>query len=265
MSAIPFYKYQAAGNDFVIFDNRDGQLSFSAQEIARICHRQFGIGADGIMLLETAASTDFKMVYFNADGAPSSMCGNGGRALVAFAHHLGLFENSCSFMAVDGLHQAKLLAPNYIALEMQDYKDLLLADTHCFLDTGSPHHIEFVAQSEAVDVVQEGRKIRYAAPYGEKGANVNFVEVLGPKQLQIATYERGVENETLACGTGVTAAAIAHFLQHGPKTKGHQRIEVRAKGGDLAVEFDYQEEIKNIWLLGPAQAVFQGQYFGLQK
>ena len=215
MKQIPFYKYQGAGNDFILIDQREHHYLKQDQEaiIQKLCDRRFGIGADGLMLLEKADGYDFRMVYFNADGREGSMCGNGGRCIVAFAHFLGLVNQACTFIAVDGPHEAIVKSPNYIELKMQDVKHIEVGEDHFVLDTGSPHYIQFVSDIDQVDVVNAGKAIRYNNRFAEKGINVNFVDVHTEQSLRIATYERGVEDETLACGTGVTAAAIAHHLK----------------------------------------------------
>ncbi|GAB5554225.1 MAG: diaminopimelate epimerase [Saprospiraceae bacterium] len=263
MDNIPFYKYQGAGNDFVILDQRSTTYLHHDQQalIERICDRKFGIGADGLMLLENDPNYDFRMVYFNADGKEGSMCGNGGRCIVAFAHHLGVISEHCSFIAVDGPHEAFVKAANYVELKMQDVDQLERGADFFVLDTGSPHYIEFVEQIDQLPVVEKGRAIRYSERFKSEGINVNFVAVNDPQSLSIATYERGVEDETLACGTGVTAAAIAHHLQSGQK--GANTISLKAKGGQLEVRLEEKEQkFTNIWLCGPAEKVFRGKFSG---
>lgn len=258
-----FYKYQGAGNDFIIIDNRQGQYNtLSERTVAMLCERRFGIGADGLMLLQPLQGYDFEMVYFNADGRKSSMCGNGGRCIAAFASFLGLVGNFTRFMAVDGEHEAKIPVSDYVELKMGAVSDILLAETHCFLNTGSPHDIRFVPKVSDIDVFKEGRAIRNSEPYREQGANVNFVEVLELNKLLVATYERGVEDETLACGTGVTAAALAYFLQYSSLENGTYSIAIEVKGGNLKVNFNYNDGLfSEIWLCGPAVKVFEGKAF----
>lgn len=255
-----FYKYQGTGNDFILLDNRNHQVpSLSSDTIQRLCHRKFGIGADGLMLLQEAEGYDFEMVYYNADGHPSSMCGNGGRCLVAFAHFLGLLsKGEAHFLAVDGPHRAVVVTPEYIELEMRPVEPVHYNTAVPFVDTGSPHHLEFVEQVAEVAVVERGRAIRRSAPYAEKGVNVNFVEVIAPNALRVATYERGVEDETLSCGTGVTAAALGYYLKHRPDQAPHP-IRVETKGGQLEVRFERAGDgFEQIWLCGPVQQVFHG-------
>ena len=208
------------------------------------------------MLLQEKEGYDFEMIYFNADGKEGSMCGNGGRCLVAFAHFLGIFSDHCRFLAVDGLHEAKLTRPDWVELLMQEVVEVEKGEGFYFLDTGSPHYIRFVDDVEEIAVVEEGRKVRYSSRFCENGTNVNFVQIKD-SSLAIATYERGVEDETLACGTGVTAAAIAYYLEN-PQGE-NMEVPIRAKGGDLSVRLHYKEgRFQNIWLCGPAEQVFEG-------
>lgn len=251
-----FYKYQGAGNDFVMIDDRTQTFPVSQERIAKICNRYFGVGGDGLILLQNDAETDFKMVYFNSDGRESSMCGNGGRCVVRFAHHLGLIQNETKFNAIDGLHEA-IIETDKIHLKMSDVQEVFANMDFVFLNTGSPHHVEFVKDVEKVDVEKIGARIRSGSPYFEEGTNVNFIEITGDNSLSIRTYERGVEGETLACGTGVTAAAIAAF----ETGKLHENeIQVKAVGGDLSVKFErtLSGHYENIWLTGPAELVFEG-------
>lgn len=257
--SIPFHKYQGAGNDFVIIDqSKTHYLDHDDQErIARLCDRRFGIGADGLILLESHAEADFRMVYFNSDGRESTLCGNGGRCIVAFAYSLGLIRAETRFWAIDGLHQARVVRPDWIELEMQTIHEVEQQQDFCYLNTGSPHYVQSVSSLDHLDVEQEGRRIRYSDRFAAEGTNVNFITG-DAEGLQIATYERGVEGETLACGTGVTAAAIVSALQSG-KT-GDFTVPVKAKGGDLQVRLHYDgQSFSNIWLCGPAVQVFQGQ------
>lgn len=255
-----FYKYHGAGNDFVLFDDRDNTLleTLTQATIAGWCSRRLGIGADGLMLLRSHPDYDFEMVYFNADGAPSSMCGNGGRCIVRFAHDLGLQKEAYHFLAVDGPHRARLENDGIVALEMNDVASVACPQPEAFvLDTGSPHYVSFVADAGAVDVVAQGRAIRQAPPYAAQGINVNFVSG-GLSGLTIATYERGVEDETLACGTGVTAAAIA-AVQRVKPAAGKFSIPVAAKGGQLRVDGYYDgKNFSQLWLVGPTAFVFRG-------
>lgn len=255
---IHFFKYQGTGNDFVMIDNRNNHFpKNNTQLINKLCDRRFGVGADGLILLENADTTDFKMIYFNADGNEGTMCGNGGRCLVAFANKLNIIETKATFDAVDGLHHATF-DNGIVSLQMIDVLTIDKFDSHSFLDTGSPHHVEFVADVSEVDVNNEGRKIRNGTPYFEEGTNVNFIELVGENAIRVRTYERGVEGETLSCGTGVTAAAIASYVS-GRITKNN--IDISAVGGKLSVSFENSDGIfKNVFLKGPATFVFEGTF-----
>ncbi|AJR04579.1 diaminopimelate epimerase [Siansivirga zeaxanthinifaciens] len=251
-----FYKYQGTGNDFVMIDNR--QQTFNKKDtkhIAFLCDRRFGIGADGLILLENHPEYDFKMVYYNADGNESTMCGNGGRCLVAFAKDLDVISNKAVFEAIDGLHHATI-NKGIVELQMQNVQRVEKFDSHVFLNTGSPHHVQFETEIEDFDIKTKGAKIRYGAPYNEAGSNVNFVKKITNDVFRVRTYERGVEDETLSCGTGVTAVAIAmHALGETDKN----RIKLQVEGGELQVAFDADNDgYKNIWLVGPATFVFKG-------
>ncbi|WP_047245136.1 diaminopimelate epimerase [Maribacter thermophilus] len=250
-----FYKYQGTGNDFVVIDNRT--LFFPKEDerlVAHLCHRRFGIGADGLILLENDDDTDFRMVYFNADGKEGSMCGNGGRCIVAFAKFLGVIEETTTFIAVDGLHEASV-DKDVVSLKMQDVLEIHTKPNAIFLNTGSPHHVQLVSGLDDFNVVKEGAKLRYGI-YGEAGSNINFVEQETPDTFKVRTYERGVEDETLSCGTGVTAVALAmHHL--GKADVGHVNID--AVGGKLKVDFKLdQKEYRHIYLTGEAKQVFKG-------
>jgi diaminopimelate epimerase len=253
---IPFYKYQGTGNDFVMIDNRKGKFPLKDQKIiAAICDRRFGVGADGVITLQNHKTADFLMHYFNADGQLGSFCGNGGRCVVAFAKHLGIIEKQANFAAFDGLHDASI-SGNIVSLSMQDVDDVQIHSTYAFLDTGSPHHVEFVKDTKNLDVRTQGALIAHNDTYGEEGTNVNFVEVGEAREIQVRTFERGVENETLSCGTGVTAAALAAFSR-GKVT--NSKIEVHTLGGVLTVSFTPSGKgFSDIVLTGPTELVFSG-------
>ena len=260
---LAFAKYQGAGNDFVICDDRSGTLAprLDTDTIARICDRRFGVGGDGFMLLGAGPhGYDFTMDYYNADGRRSTMCGNGGRCIVQYAADIGIRRGVYRFSAVDGPHEAEILRPGQVSLGMNDVDRIDLAQHDYVLDTGSPHFVRFVPELDAVSVVAEARKVRYAEPYRGEGINVNFVEERAD-HLRIATYERGVEDETLACGTGVTAAAVAHLHRTAATMQeGEFRVAVRARGGDLEVSGTRQgKTFTDLRLVGPATFVFTGE------
>jgi diaminopimelate epimerase len=257
MKKIPFYKYQGTGNDFVIIDNRHNIFSKKdAKTISRLCDRKFGIGADGVMLLEPHDSLDFKMVYFNADGYPSSMCGNGGRCLVSFAGFLGIIVSKTSFEAVDGVHHATLFENGDVSLQMSNVPVVQVYDGHIFTDTGSPHHVQLTDNIDHVDVFTQGRHLRNEL-YGKEGANINFVEPQGGNRFKVRTYERGVEEETLSCGTGVTAVALA---MHSTEQTRSNEVVLETPGGTLQVSFQPSPQgYREIWLTGAATQVFKGE------
>lgn len=254
---IQFYKYQGTGNDFVILDNRNGQYSdMTTAQIKFLCDRRFGIGGDGLMMLNLLKGYDFEMKYYNADGGESTMCGNGGRCLVKFAYDMGIHKTSYNFLAIDGPHEAFFGERGWVQLKMKDVDKIKEYDGDAVLDTGSPHYVKIVNDVKKHDVFDEGKRIRNSREFREKGINVNFVE-MEEDQIWVRTYERGVENETLSCGTGVTASAL--ICAH--NELGFNRVEVQTLGGHLAVEFDKYEEntFKDIWLCGPATYVFKGE------
>ncbi len=256
MMKLQFFKYQGTGNDFVILDNREGSFPKSdTQLVAKLCDRRFGIGADGLILLENDETTDFKMVYYNADGEEGSMCGNGGRCLVAFAHYLGIVDKETTFNAVDGLHYAEVEG-DMVNLKMVDVDQVHEKPAYSFLDTGSPHHVQLVKDLGHFDVQKEGKKLRYGL-YGKTGSNINFVEQEDEETFQVRTYERGVEDETFSCGTGVTAVALA--MHTAGKTKANQ-VHIHTLGGDLAISFEQRAGgYTNIFLKGPAIQVYKGE------
>lgn len=260
---IPFYKYQGAGNDFILIDQRQTQyLNRDNQaEIAKLCDRRFGIGADGLMLLQLKSGFDFEMIYFNADGKESTMCGNGGRCITAFAKKLGIFDENAYFLAIDGPHHAKINpAGDWVELQMIDVKQVEQNQDFFVLNTGSPHYVTFVKDFNHLNVYEQGRSIRYNDRFAKEGINVNFVSRT-ENGIKVATYERGVEDETLSCGTGVTAAAIAFWLSQNDTTL--RNIPIQTKGGNLAVRLapDGYVGFRDIWLCGPATFVFEGQIF----
>ena len=253
-----FYKYQGTGNDFVLFDNRKNLLSVKDTHfIKKVCDRRFGIGADGVIFLENDATVDFKMVYFNADGNQSSMCGNGGRCIVAFAKKLNMIKNKTTFNAIDGMHHATIADDGTVSLQMKDVTDVKIEEDYVFLDTGSPHHVMFENDLDSLDVKNKGAAIRYSDLYGKAGSNVNFVRQIEDDTFALRTYERGVEDETLSCGTGATAVAIAMNVLNKTNAK---VINLQVQGGDLQVRFEEEnKKYSNVFLIGPATLVFEGE------
>ena len=254
---ISFDKYQGTGNDFILIDNRKKEIQLTVEQIAFLCNRHFGIGADGLMLLELEPGVDFKMVYFNSDGNESSMCGNGGRCITAFAKSVGLINDKSRFMAIDGLHEASVSGVNHVSLKMNDVKSVETGNDFFYLNTGSPHYVKFVENIKDYDVFAEGKKIRYNERFFAEGTNVNFIEKTD-NGIFVRTYERGVENETLSCGTGVTASALVAAMNGVSSEKNSCKISTL--GGNLNVRFDkvLESNFYNIWLEGPADFVFHG-------
>ena len=251
-----FYKYQGTGNDFVLFDNRNNKISFTKEQVAFICHRRFGIGADGLMLLELQEGYDFKMVYYNSDGNESSMCGNGGRCITAFAKKLGLVKDKAKFIATDGEHHATI-NNDLVRLKMNDVNAIEENPDFYFLNTGSPHYVKYVKDVQQFSVVEEGKKVRYNDRFKAEGTNVNFIENMADS-LFVRTYERGVEDETYSCGTGVTAAALVAAISG--KSTGENTCDIQTLGGKLKINFQRvsPHHFTDIWLEGPANFVFEG-------
>lgn len=255
---IEFFKYHGTGNDFVMIDNRSNFFpKENTKLIEHLCDRRFGIGGDGLILLENDSDTDFKMVYYNSDGNQSSMCGNGGRCLAAFAKKLNVINNSCTFIATDGLHHATISENGQVSLQMIDVSNMKINSEYTFLNTGSPHHVQMVEDLENYNIKENGAKIRYGELYGATGSNINFVKQINANTFSLRTYERGVEDETLSCGTGATAVAIA--MNATGKTNATS-INLNVEGGKLEVTFDkVDNNYSNVFLKGPAEFVFKGE------
>lgn len=255
MKQTNFYKYQGTGNDFVMIDDRDENFDEKDLDlVSKLCDRKFGIGADGLILIRNHPDFDFEMIYFNADGS-QSMCGNGARCAVAFSGFLGIISEKTHFLAIDGPHDA-VWNGEQVELKMGNVSGIEAKDRDAFVNTGSPHHIRMVEGIEDYPVFEEGKKVRFDAMYAPAGTNVNFVEALSEGEIFVRTYERGVENETLSCGTGVTAAAIA-FAQNQTDAE----VKIKTLGGNLSVRFHKNEDgsLDNVWLIGPATQVFKGE------
>lgn len=255
---VDFVKYQGTGNDFIMIDGRDHRFEFSNAQVQRICDRRFGIGADGLIVLLSHPEYDFEMDYYNSDGS-KSFCGNGSRCAQAFARELGMIEDDSRFLAIDGMHEGRINGSFY-ETHMGDVGPdrIQRKNTDWFIHTGSPHYIVFKESLDTVDVLKEGRAIRYSPEYAKNGVNVNFVQRIG-QAIRVRTYERGVEAETLSCGTGVTAAAIAHVLESKQEPT---EVNISTAGGELSVKLEKSnsEAFHSIWLVGPAEKVFEGSY-----
>lgn len=252
---LSFVKFQGTGNDFILIDARSTKrIHLSSNQISQLCDRRFGIGADGLILILDHPTLDFEMNYFNSDGS-RSFCGNGARCALQFSHELGLFQNTASFKAIDGIHEGEIIK-DLVALKMLDVSAIEKDGEAFVLDTGSPHFIEFVPDLSHENIVKRGKEIRYAERYCKEGINVNLAEITGENQLKILTYERGVEDETYSCGTGATAVALAYAYQHGINDFS---IHIAVKGGDLTIKGQKGDTaFTNICLIGPAQRVFEG-------
>lgn len=257
---VQFYKYHGTGNDFIMIDDRKNMLSLSVEEVKFLCDRHFGIGADGLIRIVNKDGFDFEMVYYNSDGNPGSMCGNGGRCAVAFAHFLKMIKHETNFLAFDGPHEAIVVSqsPMNVKLKMADVLNIQKMKGSVVLNTGSPHYVTFVKSLDELDVVKKGRSIRNSPLYKKDGINVNFVKV-DENAIHVRTYERGVEDETLSCGTGVTAAVLAAAFSG--KIKHKDECVVYTPGGKLKVHFVKDgQRFDQIWLEGPAMAVFSGTF-----
>lgn len=259
---IPFSKYHGAGNDFVLIDNRENLYNLDAETIAEICNRRVGVGADGLMLLQKSENTDFQMVYYNSDGHTAEMCGNGGRCIVAFAKNLDIVGNETTFQATDAVHSATILEWNgnsgIVKLAMSVSETVKPRLDGYFINTGVPHYVEFVDKIENFDVFGNGRKLRNHPNFAPAGTNVNFIEQISENQIFARTYERGVEDETLSCGTGVTASALVWAMKNGQKSG---KVDVKTLGGDFRVHFKENANgggYSEIFLQGLVKKVFEG-------
>ena len=253
---INFSKYNGAGNDFILIDDRENLINDNKSLISYLCDRHFGVGADGLIILKESSNSDFEILHYTSDGNLGSLCGNGSRCAVLFAFNKDIISKNTVFRAFDGIHNAEILDNGLIKMEMKVNSDIVSNSYGTWLDTGSPHLVIEKNDTDKLDVNNEGRLIRYNDFYKEEGVNVNFVEKISDDQFKIRTYERGVENETLACGTGSTASAICmNFLG---KTNSNN-ITMQCKGGDLNVQFNISGKYyKGISITGPAKLVFEG-------
>lgn len=256
---IKFHKYQGTGNDFIMVDNFSGNYdNLSIPQISQLCDRRFGVGADGLIKINKHSSLDFEVDYFNADGS-KSFCGNGARCAVMFAQSLGINVASTNFMGIDGEHNAVMDGEGLVHLEMNDVQVIEILKDAFVLDTGSPHYVAFSDDLSNETIVSTGKEIRYSDRYKAQGINVNLMQVIEGNSISIATYERGVEDETLSCGTGATACAMVYAFAN--KLEGKQHIEVKVKGGNLKVSFSasFDGKFTDVRLIGPAEFVYQGE------
>jgi len=256
---LKFFKYHGTGNDFILIDNRNSLIELPPRQINRLCDRRFGVGADGLMYVNTSGDYDFEMKYYNSNGLEGTMCGNGGRCITAFSKSLGIINNNARFIAIDGIHESKIISDNeiesYVSLKIQDVEKVEKGVDYFFLNTGSPQYVKFVDDTEKIDVVNEGKRIRWDETFQPEGTNVNFTE-FKEGHLFVRTFERGVEDETLSCGTGVTASSLVAAIL---KSKKSGYFDIKTKGGDLKVHFkNKNNKFTDIWLEGPAVKVFEG-------
>lgn len=254
---IPFKKYQGTGNDFILIDNRNHIFPIDQAEsiVPKMCDRKFGIGSDGLVLVNNHAEYDYEMIFFNPDGS-KSLCGNASRCTYAFAKIIGIASEKATFLTTDGVHEIKQVGEN-IHFQLRDIEKIdKINETDWYVNTGSPHYVKVVDDVNTVEIMSEGSTIRYSEPFQhQNGTNVNFIQ-LEEGKVEARTYERGVEAETLSCGTGVTAVGlVAGNLNY------QSPVQVETKGGNLSVSFEKDgDSYKNIWLAGPAEFVFEGIY-----
>ena len=255
---IKFEKYESGGNDFVLVDNRNNLYDLNSNKIKKICSRNFGVGSDGLIILKKSKIADFKMIYFNSDGQSSSLCGNGTRCLFSFALSLGIIKKTAKIEISEGIYRATISNRNLVSLKMKNIDDIFLFGNKAYLNSGSPHHVEMNENLNRISVKNKGSSIRFSSRYSPNGTNVNFFKKINDKKFQIRTYERGVEDETLSCGTGATAVAIA---VHAMGLTTQSKIIIQTKGGELIISFKKSDTgYTNIFLEGPTRFVFKGEY-----
>jgi len=255
---IKFEKYESGGNDFVLIDNRNNLYDLNSDKIKKICDRNFGIGSDGLIILKKSKIADFKMIYYNSNGQTSSLCGNGTRCLFSFSISLGIIEKIAKIETSEGIYTATISNRNLVSLKMKNIYNIHLFDNKAYLNSGSPHHVEMIDDLNKISVKNLGSSIRFSNRYSPNGTNVNFFNKINDKKFQIRTYERGVEDETLSCGTGATAVAIA---VHAMGLTTQNEIIIKTKGGELIISFETSKKgYKNIYLEGPTRFVFKGEY-----
>ena len=255
---IKFQKYESGGNDFVLIDDRNNIYNLSPEKIRNICSRNFGVGSDGLILLKVSSVADIKMCYYNSDGLPSTLCGNGTRCLFSFSLSLGIIKKIAKIETSEGIYTVTISNKNLVSLKMKNIDDIILFDNKAYLNSGSPHHIEMTKDLNKVSVKKTGSSIRFSKRYFPDGTNVNFCNKISDKIFEIRTYERGVEDETLSCGTGATAVAIA---VHAMGLTTENEIIIQTRGGELIISFETsQTGYKNIYLKGTTRFVFKGEY-----
>lgn len=254
---LTFYKYHGTGNDFIMIDAYKENIELSTEQIKHLCSRRFGVGSDGLMLVKKHHKFDFEMDYYNPDGSGATFCGNGARCIVAFAHKLGIIDKKTKFIASDGTHKATI-NQDIVKLEMKNIDIFSKKKDYIFMNTGSPHVVKFTENLENFDINLEGKKIRFSTEFSPIGTNVNFVQPF-KNHIQVRTYEKGVENETYSCGTGVVASALGYFIEN-KSFNAENKINIKTKGGDLTVFFETKSNVfKNIFLQGKATFVFKGE------
>ncbi len=255
---LKFEKYESGGNDFVLIDDRKNNLNLTSQKIRNICDRNFGVGSDGLIILKKSTKADIKMIYYNSDGQQSTLCGNGTRCLFSFSLGLGIVKKSAKIETSEGVYHATISNRNLVSLKMKNIDDIILFDDKAYLNSGSPHHVQFAKDLDKISVKTIGASIRFSERYSPNGTNVNFFNKLSDKKFIIRTYERGVEDETLSCGTGATAVAIA---VHAMGLTAQNEIFIQTRGGELIISFEISKTgYKNIFLEGPTRFVFKGKY-----
>ena len=255
---LKFEKYESGGNDFVLIDNRKNNYNLTSHQIKNICNRNFGVGSDGLIILKKSTIADIKMIYYNSDGRLSTLCGNGTRCLFSFSLSLGIIEKSAKIETSEGVYSATISNRNLVSLKMKNIDDIILFDNKAYLNSGSPHHVELTKDLDKIPVKTMGASIRFSERYSPKGTNVNFCNKISEKKFIVRTYERGVEDETLSCGTGATAVAIA---VHAMGLTTQNEIFIQTRGGELIISFEISETgYKNIFLEGPTRFVFKGEF-----
>lgn len=256
---LDFWKYHGAGNDFIIIDNWEKSITLSNDVIKNVCNRHFGIGSDGLILIQQHPTLDFEMIFYNPD-ASQSFCGNGSRCAVQFALDQKIIKKqNTRFQSTNGVYHAEEVEPNKIDLQMHDCSRFRIEKGRFFLDTGSPHLVFETSALYESPIIGRAKEIRYSEEYKEKGININFIEIIN-QTVHIRTYERGVENETLSCGTGVTAVALSRALAK--NNHGFNKLHIETRGGRFYVQYHFDGDVfSQIHLIGPAKCIFKGEIY----